>query len=81
VGVMFALATVMTAAAAVSLQYYFSSQFASERAISEFSTAANHFSDDVNDFDTRMTHATKLMRDIVAESSGEERDWLRLFSG
>ncbi|QIA64275.1 transporter substrate-binding domain-containing protein [Vibrio astriarenae] len=81
VGVIFVLATVITASAAVSLQYYFSSKFASERAIGEFSIAAKGFSHYVNDFDARMTNATRLMRDLVADSGREDRDWLRLFSG
>ncbi|MBL4829343.1 MAG: transporter substrate-binding domain-containing protein [Aliivibrio sp.] len=80
VGCMFLLATLLTATIAVSMQYYFSSQFAQERAINQYSTIANDVSRQVNNLDTRATHITELLSSLVSKMDRDSTDWVSIFS-
>lgn len=77
---MFLLATILTATIAVSLQYYFSSQFAQERAINQYSTIAKEVSQQLNNLDTRATHTTEFLSSLVNQMDRDATDWVNLFS-
>jgi len=80
VGIMFLLASILTATIAVSMQYYFSSKFAEERAINQYSTVATEVSRHVNELDARVTHTTELLSTLVGKMDRNSTDWMSIFA-
>ncbi|ROV59462.1 phosphohydrolase [Vibrio ponticus] len=81
VGTMFIFATVITAAIAISMQYYFSKQMSQDHVLSKLSMASAEISEYIQQIEINASSSAKILRSvsIAAEHQLSERDIRDIF--
>ncbi|WP_194435061.1 HD domain-containing phosphohydrolase [Vibrio fluminensis] len=81
VGTMFIFATVITAAIAISMQYFFSKQMSQDHVLSKLSMASAEISEYIQQIEVNASSSAKILRSvsIAAERQLDERDIRDIF--